>query len=110
VKPTVPFSDFSRLDLRVGIINKAEPIKGADFLLQLSVDLGDVGTRKLVAGLARTHKPSELVGKQIAVVVNLEAREIQGVNSQGMLLAADCEGKPVLLVPEEDVSSGTKVR
>lgn len=110
MKPTVPFSDFSRLDLRVGTVITAKPIAGTNNLLQLSVDLGDVGERKLVAGLARTHQASDLVGKQIVVVVNLEARKIRGVDSQGMLLAADVNGVPVLLFPEKDVPPGAKIR
>lgn len=110
MKPTIPFSDFSRLDLRVGIVTAAKPIADTDNLLQLTVDLGEVGKRQLVGGLARTHKSSKLVGKQVVVVVNLEVREIRGINSQGMLLAAEVEGAPVLLVPEKDVPSGTKIR
>jgi methionine--tRNA ligase beta chain len=110
VKPTIPFSDFSRLDLRVGTVTKAEQIEGTANLLRLDVELGDVGRKQLVAGLAQTHKPSDLIGKQIAVVVNLEAREIRGVNSQGMLLAADFNETPVLLFPEKNVPSGAKIR
>ena len=110
MKPTIPFSDFSRLDLRVGTVSHAEPVQGTENLLRLEVDLGDGGPRQLVAGLARTHKTSELIGKEIVVIVNLEAREIRGVTSQGMLLAADVDGTPVLLVPENDVPPGTKIR
>lgn len=110
VKPTIPFSDFSRLDLRVGTVTSAEAIEGTNNLLRLEVDLGDVDKRKLVAGLAKTYRQADLVGKQIVVLVNLEAKEIRGVASQGMLLAADCEGEPTLLLPESEVPPGTKIR
>lgn len=110
MKPTVPFSDFSRLDLRIGLVKDAQPIAGTDNLLRLEVDLGEVGKRQLVAGLARSHRADHLVGKQVVVLVNLEAKEIRGVASEGMLLAADCEGTPTLLVPEQKVPPGTRVR
>jgi methionyl-tRNA synthetase len=110
VKPTIPFSDFSKLDILVGTIEKVEQLKGTDNLLVLTADLGDKKSRKLVAGIAKTHESSELVGKQVVVVANLEAKEIKGVESQGMLLAADISGKPVLLAPEKEVPAGAKVR
>lgn len=110
VKPTVPFSEFSKLDLIVGTIKSAKSLKGTDNLLVLGVDLGEGGLRKLIAGLTKTHQVSKLVGKQIVLVANLEAREIKGVRSEGMLLAADVEGKPVLLTPDKEVPSGTKIR
>lgn len=110
MKPTIPFSDFSRLDFRVGTIKTAESVEGADNLFRLSVDLGEIGTRQLVAGLRKSYQPQDLLGKQIVVVVNLEEREIRGLISSGMLLAADDKEKPVLLIPEEEVPSGTTVR
>lgn len=110
MKPTISFSDFSRLDLRVGTVTSATPVEGTDHLLQLAVDLGDVGERRLVAGIAQTHPSKALVGKQIVVVVNLEEKEIRGIISQGMLLAAEQEGQPVLLVPETEVPAGTRIR
>ncbi len=110
MKPTIPFSDFSRLDFRVGTIKSAEAVEGADNLLRISVDLGEIGTRQLIAGLRKSHTLKDLVGKQIVVVVNLEEKEIRGLASCGMLLAADTKDKPVLLIPEEKVPEGTTVR
>ncbi len=110
MKPTVPFSDFSRLDLCVGTVVSAKPLEGTEKLLVLDVELGESVKRQLVAGIAKTHKAEELVGKQVVVVVNLEGREIKGVESQGMILAADVEGVPVLLAPEEKIPPGTKIR
>lgn len=85
-------------------------IEATDNLLCLDVDLGDEGKLQLVAGIAKTHEPSQLEGKQIAVVVNLEEKEIKGVLSQGMFLACESEGKPVLIVPEKKVKAGIKIR
>lgn len=110
MKPTIPFSDFSRLDLRIGIIQEAKAMEGTDNLLLMKVEVGESEPRQLVAGLAKTHDPKRLVGEQIVVLVNLEEREIRGVTSYGMLLAADNNGRPILLIPEERVNSGVKVR
>ncbi len=110
MKPTVPFSDFSRLDLCIGTVVSAKKLEGTENLLVLDVELDESIKRRLVAGLAKTHKTKELVGRQVVVVSNLEGRKIKGVESQGMILAADVEGAPVLLTPEKKIPSGTKVR
>lgn len=94
----------------IGTVQSAEAIKATDHLLRLEVDLGEAGVRQLVAGLASTHDPRELIGKQIVVLGNLEEKEIRGIRSQGMLLAAEAEGTCVLLVPEKAIPPGTKVR
>jgi methionine--tRNA ligase beta chain len=110
VKPTVSFSDFSKLEFLVGEILSAEPLEGTDKLLVLQVDLGEFGKQQLIAGLAQSHTIKKLVGKQVIVVSNLEGKEIRGERSEGMLLAADDNGKPVLLTPQRSVINGTKVR
>ncbi|MCD6491609.1 MAG: methionine--tRNA ligase subunit beta [Candidatus Njordarchaeia archaeon] len=105
---TISFEDFMKVDLRVGRIINAEKVPGADKLLLLTVDLGSE-ERKLVAGIAPWYKETDLIGKLIVVVANLEPKKIRGITSQGMLLAADAE-KPVLLTVIEDVPPGTKIR
>lgn len=105
----INFEDFQKPDLRVGKIINAERIEGSDKLLRLEVDLGEEW-RQIVAGIGGVYKPEELKGKEIVVVANLEPRTIKGVESQGMLLAASCEGEPVLLVPEKEVETGSKVK
>ncbi|PJE52212.1 methionine--tRNA ligase, partial [candidate division WWE3 bacterium CG10_big_fil_rev_8_21_14_0_10_48_23] len=65
--------------------------------------------RTLLAGLKESHQPYELLGKLIVVVANLEPREIKGVKSEGMLLAAISGEKPIILIPEEEVKPGSKV-
>jgi len=105
----IPFSDFQKLDIRIGTIIEAAPIKGSEKLLRLMLDFGDE-KRQIVAGIAAWYTPEELLQKQIPVIANLEPRMIKGVESQGMILAADDEGRAVLLHPEKPVAKGSKVR
>ena len=105
----IPFDEFKKLDLRVGKIVKAEKIDGADKLLRLEVDLGSE-TRQLVAGIAQHYAPGQLIGKEIPIVANLESRILKGVESQGMLLAADDNGSPVLLSPDREVPPGSAIK
>ena len=105
----ISFDEFKKLDLRVGKILKAEPIEGSEKLVRLEVDLG-LEQRQLVAGIAQHYAPDALVGRQIVVVANLEPRVLKGVESQGMLLAADMDGEPILLAPERDVPPGSVVK
>lgn len=105
----ISLEDFQKLDLRVGKIMEAERIAGTDKLLRLEVDLGGEW-RQIVAGIGERYKPEALKGKEIIVVANLEPKTIKGIESQGMLLAAACDGKPVLLVPAEEVPPGEKVK
>ena len=104
----VRFEDFQKIDLRVGKILEAQKIEGSEKLLKLIVDLGNE-KRQLVAGLAKHYEPKNLIGKEIVVVTNLEPKKIMGIESQGMLLAADVNGEPVILIPEKEVPPGTVI-
>jgi len=106
---TVSYESFKAIELKVGEIKEAERIKGSNKLLKLIVDIG-TEKRQVVAGIAEAYKPEELVGTQVVMVANLEKAKLFGVESQGMLLAADLGGKAVLLRPQEKVEPGTKVR
>ena len=106
---TISFEQFKGIDLRVGEIKEAERIKGSNKLLKLVVDIG-TENRQVVAGIAETYTPEDLVGTQAVVVANLERAKLFGVESQAMLLAADIGGKALLLRPQERVEPGTKVR
>ena len=108
-KETITFDQFQQLDLRSAKILKAEKIEEADKLLLLDIDLGEE-KRQLVAGIAQDYSSDELVGKTIIIIANFEPREIKGYVSQGMLLAVDSPEGPVLLVPEGEVSPGSKVK
>lgn len=106
---SISYSDFQKLDLRIGKIENVEEVEGLEKLYKLTVDLGEREKRTLLAGIKETHQPYELLGKLIVVVANLEPREIRGIKSEGMLLAAVAGDKPVLLIPEEEVKPGSKV-
>ncbi len=107
---TVPFSEFQKIEFKIGKIKNVEEVEGLDKLYQLQVDIGETKPRTLLAGLKDFLQPYELLGKSIVVVANLEPREINGVVSEGMLLAAEENGCPILIVPEEDVKPGATVR
>lgn len=106
----ISYEEFSRLDLRIGTVIHAEKVKGSKKLLKIIVDLGELGHRQIIAGIGEKYDPEFLVGKQIVVIANLAPKKIMGLESQGMLLAAGCDnGSPVLLMPCENVKSGSKV-
>ncbi|HEY9245817.1 MAG TPA: methionine--tRNA ligase [Candidatus Methanoperedens sp.] len=106
-KSVITFEEFQKLDIRVGTVLNAENIKGSDKLLKLKVDIGE--ERQIVAGIAKSHSPERLVGRQVIVLANMKPARLFGVESKGMVLAADVESA-VLLLPEKQVKEGTKVR
>jgi len=106
---TIDFETFAKIDLRVAEVLAAEPIQGADKLLKLRIKVG-ADERDLVAGIRMAYAPEALVGRKVVIVANLKPRKLRGVMSQGMVLAAHEEGgAPVILQPEHDVPSGSKV-
>lgn len=105
----ITFDDFMKLDIRIGTVKAAEKVYGADKLIRLELDLGSE-RRQVVAGLAPHYTEEQLLGKQMPVLVNLEPRKLRGLESQGMILAADVEGRPVLLTPEDQIPPGSVVR
>ncbi|MCX6094284.1 MAG: methionine--tRNA ligase [Candidatus Bipolaricaulota bacterium] len=103
----VSFEEFSKLDFRVGVIREAAAVAGASRLYKLTVDLG-TEARTCVAGIRESYEATELVGKSVVVVTNLEKRTIRGIESEAMLLAA--QGSPLALIgPERPVEPGTPV-
>lgn len=112
-KPTIQIDDVFKLDLRVGTIVEAENHPNADRLLKLQVDLGD-HQRLICAGIKQFYDPENLVGKQIIVVANLAPRNMRGLDSNGMLLAASAmDGEEladvVVLSPSKPVPAGSTV-
>ena len=105
----VDISYFGQLELKVAEVLQAEPVKKADKLLKLQIDLGGE-TRQIVAGIAQHYRPEELVGKKIVVVANLKPAKIRGEVSQGMLLAASTEDQLSLVTVEKDLPAGAKVK
>ena len=110
VKPAISIELLNQIDIRVGTIRAVADVPGSDKLLQLRVSFGD-DERTIVAGLKQERaNPQELEGKQALFVVNLEARKMRGVMSEGMLFDIGyADGvTPVLAVPESPVLDGTR--
>jgi len=111
----INYEDFQKLDIRIATILDAEPVPETTKLLKLKVDLGPSSPsaqdiRILVAGIAETYKPEDIIGKQIPILTNLEPRIIKGVESNGMILAVDVDNKAILLKPLKKVANGSKIR
>jgi methionyl-tRNA synthetase len=111
VAAKIGIEDFAKVELRVGVVKSAERIQGADKLLKLMVDIGDE-VRQVLAGIALSYAPEDLVGRKVVIVANLAPRKMRGLESNGMLLAASVgpDGKPVLCTFAEDVPAGAKVK
>ncbi|MFQ5596722.1 MAG: methionine--tRNA ligase [Nitrospiria bacterium] len=108
-KPLISFEDFSKLELRSGIIRSGERIKDSKKLFVLQVDIGSE-RRQVVAGIAATYALEDLIGKQVILLANLKAAKIMGHNSQGMLLAAGDQTPVGLATFLEEIPPGTRVR
>ncbi len=106
----ISFKDFTKVELRVGIVIEAEDVEGSEKLIKLKVDLGEEEPRQILAGVKQWYKPKDFMGKQVIVVVNLETKVMMGLESQGMMLAADSKDGPVFLKPAKKVTAGTKIR
>jgi methionyl-tRNA synthetase len=116
VKPAEPlaaevdFERFAAVDLRAGTVRRAERHPKADRLLVLEVDLG-FEVRTVVAGVAESYAPEELLGRRVVVVANLAPRKLRGIESRGMVLATDdASGRPRLLAPDPSARDGARVR
>jgi methionyl-tRNA synthetase len=105
----ITFDEFKRMDFRVGEITKAERVEGTEKLVKMEVNIG-TETRQMIGGIADKYAPEELIGKKVIVIVNLKPAVIRGIESQGMLLAAEVGGKAIIPVFTEDVPAGAKVR
>jgi len=103
----IPFEDFKKLEIKVGKILEVEDHPNADKLYLIKVDTGE--KRRLVAGIKNYYKKEELIGKKIIVICNLEQREIRGIKSEGMLLAAQDENTVSLLTVDKNVKEGSKI-
>jgi methionyl-tRNA synthetase len=106
----IQYDDFAKLDIRIGLITAAERVPETDKLIKCTVDLGELGLRTIVSGIAQWKNPEELVGKRLPYIVNLAPRMLKGVESRGMLLAASDEDGVALLEPERQLSPGAKLK
>ncbi len=105
----VTFEEFKKMDLRVAKILKAERVPGTTKLLKMEADIGGE-KRQMVAGVADTYTPEDLVGKECIVIVNLKPAVIRGIESQAMLLAAVIDDKAVIPFFDRELPPGAKVR
>ena len=109
----IPFSDFQKLDIRVGKILKVEDHPKADKLYVLTVDFGkDLEHKTIVAGLKKSYTKDQLKGKLGVFIVNLEPVVLRGIKSEGMTLAAanSDESTIAILQPNQDIEPGSKIR
>jgi methionine--tRNA ligase beta chain len=109
-KVLVSYEEFSKMDLRIGKIVKAELVPGSRNLIKLSIDVGRGEIKQGVAGIAHIYSPDELQGKQVAVINNLQPKRIFGVESNVMILAAEDETTISLLIPERPVEIGSRIK
>ncbi len=106
----INFEDFKKIDLRIAKIINAERVESSEKLLKLELNAGDEKSIQIIAGIAKAYTPEDLIGREIAIVANLEPKTIFGLESNGMLLAASENGEPTLLKPDHEVLPGTKIQ
>ncbi len=127
----ITIDDFLKVELKVGTVIYCEDVPGSQKLLKLRVDLGPLDSqeavskpetleeetvvekrdiRQILSGVKQWYKPEDMVGRQVIVIANLEPRKMMGLESQGMLLAADFEAGPIFLMPSQEVKPGAKIK
>ena len=111
MKDTIQYSDFEKLDLRVGKVIEAEAPEWSEKLLEFKVDFGsEIGTKIILSGIKQWYQPEELIGKKYTFIVNLAERKMGPGISQGMMIMADADDRPTLIPVSDEVPPGTTVR
>ncbi|HEY9146011.1 MAG TPA: methionine--tRNA ligase subunit beta, partial [Thiobacillus sp.] len=111
VSETISIDDFAKIDLRIARIANAEHVEGADKLLRLTLDLGELGTRQVFAGIKSAYAPETLVGRLTVMVANLAPRKMKFGMSEGMVLAASGDAPGLfILSPDSGAQPGMKVK
>jgi methionyl-tRNA synthetase len=108
IKELISFEEFQKIDLRTGTINLAEKVPGSKKLIKLTVDIGE--ERIVVAGISGHYSEKELIGKQVVIVANLEPAKLMGVESNGMVLAAEDDSGIHLLMPDVKTVPGSRIK
>jgi methionine--tRNA ligase beta chain len=103
---SITYDEFSKIELKVGKVLTAEKVEGSEKLLKLEVDFGQE-KRQIISGIAKVYTPEQIINMSLVFITNLEPRMIMGLESNGMLLAA--EG-PVVLIPDKEVPPGTGIK
>jgi len=110
LKPEIEIDDFDKVDLRVALITDAQPVEGADKLVQLTLDIG-IETRTVFAGIKAAYDPADLIGRRTVMVANLKPRKMRFGLSSGMVLAAGPGGSDLfILTPDDGASAGMRVK
>ena len=106
----VSYEEFSKMDLRIGKIAKAEPVQGSRNLVKMLIDIGGGENRQAVAGIAQYYNPKDLEGKNVVVIANLQPRKMFGIESNVMILAAEDDKTVSILLPDQPVKTGSKIK
>jgi methionyl-tRNA synthetase len=106
----ISYEYFSKLDLRIGKITKGENIPKSANLVKLLIDIGGGEIKQAIAGIAKYYEPKELEGRNVAIIVNLQPRQIFGLESQVMILATEDDGVVSVLQPDRMVKTGSKIK
>ena len=106
----IEYEDFSKINLRVGEIISADNIDGADKLLKLTVNLGELGNKEIFAGIKKFYKADDLVGLKTLVVENLKPKKMKFGTSSGMVLAADSDGDIIVIEASSKIKNGSRVK
>ncbi len=107
--PRIGIEDFAKIQMRVGQILEAEKIEGSRKLMRMRVDIG-TEVRQVVAGIAEAYDAASLLNRKVVLVANLKPARLMGVESNGMVVAASVDGRPVLATFAEDVPNGTLLK
>jgi methionine--tRNA ligase beta chain len=105
----VSYEEFSKMDLRIGKITKADPVQGSRNLVKMLIDIGN-GNKQAVAGIAQYYNPKDLEGKSVAIIANLQPRKMFGLESNVMILAAEDDKTVSILLPDRPVKTGSKIK
>lgn len=107
----ITIDDVVKVELHTGTIEACVAVEGSDKLLQMTVDLGEMGKRTILAGIRKSYQPEELIGKRGLFITNLKPRKMAGTESQGMMLVAEDEmGKVQLVQFPDSVKNGVRLR
>jgi methionyl-tRNA synthetase len=109
-KENIEYDDFAKLDIRIGTVVTAEKVAKTKKLLKLTIETG-IDTRTVVSGIAEYYEPEEVIGKQVAILVNLAPKNLRGIESQGMILMAEnSDGYLVFVSPTVNIKNGSEVK
>lgn len=108
----IEYHEFSKLDIRVGLVKSCIKVPKSKYLYKIMVDCGESTPRQIISGIAQYYMPDDLINERIIVLTNLKPRKIMGLISQGMLLAADLNNEPFLLKIDErkPIPPGCKIK